>query len=184
MKKISILLFVATLTVFYSCEQESLENIDEQLILDEELDTEANAKWFGYCNSFKGKVHFIQTIIPVLDGSPHQASFTGKLILEHCPNGDNSCSQVTQLNVRHNQNFTFYVFGAEFSDNDRFRIKIIPNNDGNLPTDYTRLYFNSVYKPLEIVNPFINPVGSDGVSVYNQIAIDFPFQCNEEDFNL
>ncbi|WP_298539790.1 hypothetical protein [uncultured Aquimarina sp.] len=172
MKKILILLFIAITTIFFSCEQESIENLDEQLIVKEELDTETNAKWFGYCNSFKGRVRF-QFVLNLTEANP--ASRTGTFILDYCPNGDGSCFQAMQRTVRHDKPFSFYVLGAEFSDPDKFRVRILPNNDGDF-------YTNSVFMFLGPQYGIERNLGArnivSGQANFNNLSFDFPAQCN------
>ncbi|GAA4274749.1 hypothetical protein U6A24_21690 [Aquimarina gracilis] len=171
MKKLSILLFFIASIVFYSCEKESIEDQTNLQIKEDTSITQS--KWFGYCNSFKGKVIFGQT--STLDFGDHQfGSRTGTLILERCPNGTGSCTQVIQLNVEHNKNFTFYTLGSEFSDSDRFRIRIIPNEDGPWPTAFTRLNFGPAYGQIQ-------NLGRSDIrfiaTTYNNVALDFPEVC-------
>ncbi len=171
MKKLSIKLFVITSIIFYSCEK---ENIEDQTVQQIKEDTGINAaKWFGYCNSFKGKVFFNQGLF-IGDLPQYTGSRTGTLIVESCPNGNNSCYQIMQREVENGKDFTFYVLGSEFKGSDRFRVKIIPNEDGPYPTVSTRLYLGPAYGE-------VKHLGLSNItffaSIYNNISIDFPDVC-------
>ena len=167
MKKTAIIFITILCTIFYSCEQEPLEEVSVEQIEGES--EEYQAKWFEYCNSFRAEVYFTHQFRHLWY---KYASITGTLIIDDCTNGN--CTQIISLPVRHGKQVTFYSLGSEFQDSDRFRIRIIPNEDGDLPTYATRLYMGSAYG--EVVHQGLSRIQGSS-SIYNDVSFDFPDVC-------